>query len=246
MKTPPGVTATGERPNLEKHVVEPENQDTDAADSVTSKEETSPRSVALKNANQPEAGRNDKSAGGDILRERPLDETADEEKKLFNSPLNKAQADEITNPDKIKKADSPDALTGDSNTSVESNVPADSNLNAPKTSETEMQTSTDNTPTEGSAANSVGTTPNSPALAHDVNQVPPQTTTKEEDPDSSPTESSTAEANTGDTIISPLPHCVVVLTIQIFKTFIVMEISFYFLHLRQPYLLVATMCHRPC
>ena len=63
-----------------------------------------------------------------------------------------------------------------------------------------MQTSTDNTPAEDSAADSVNTKPNIPALAPDANLIPPQKTTKERDPDISPTESDAADANTGDTI----------------------------------------------
>ena len=198
METPLGTSAKN---SCEENRMQPENHDqyTDAGDSVTKKEETKPRSVALENADQPNNESNDESASEDMIKEKSVEETANEEKALVTSPSNQAQVDKITQSDNIKKADSPDPPTGASSGSVEWNDTSDSNLNTPKTRDTELQTSTDNTPAEESAADSVNTKPNIPALAPDANLIPPQKTTEERDPDISPTESDAADANTGDT-----------------------------------------------
>ena len=72
METPLiGTSATNDGPSCEENRMEPENHDqyTDAGDSVTKKEETKPRSVALKNADQPNNESNDESASEDMLME---------------------------------------------------------------------------------------------------------------------------------------------------------------------------------
>lgn len=176
IKTSPGVAVAVANggPNPEEHSMEPESHDqpTDAADLVTRKEEAMAKSVSATNANQEIAGRS--GADKDTLKLKYPTETGDEDKSSVNSPLNNDQAGGITDPGKIKKADTTDDDDDNSGDSNGGNLP-DSEANASKARQTETQTSESYTPTEGSTADI-------------ASQVPNQT-----DPDSSTTEPSTTQ-----------------------------------------------------
>ena len=175
IKTAPGVAVASGGPNLEKHLMEPESQCTDA-------DETKARSATSTNDNQPEVERN--NADKDMLEVNSPTETADGEKTSVNSPLNKDQAGGITHPDKIKKADTPDDGNDDSGDSNAGNVP-DSEANASTAGDKETQTSTSYTTTKESTADK--------ATAESFSQVPLEKATNQTDPDSSTAEASSTE-----------------------------------------------------